>query len=147
MKTKFFSVLFIAVTSLSIFTISCKKEDTANTNTNASILGKWNVMNQTYTSFDSLQNVTDGDTLNYTAGEMVLDFKENGMVIDTDSDGETDTSYYTLNGVMLKVSDVADMSETMEFTIQNLTSSELNFYSTFTDGDGSSEKMTFTAKR
>jgi hypothetical protein len=145
MKAKFLSLLFIAVTSLSVFTISCKKEDTANSN--ASIIGKWNVMNQTSTSFDSLQNVTGGDTTNYAIGEMVLDFRQNGMVIDTYEDGETDTSYYTLNGVMLKVSDVADMSDPMEFTVLNLTSTELNIYAASIDDDGSSEKKTISAKR
>lgn len=145
MKTKFLTLLFIAATSLAVFTISCKKEDTANSN--ASIIGKWNVMNETYTSYDSLQNAIGGDTTNYANGEMVLDFRENGMVIDTDEDGEKDTSYYTLTGVKLTVSDVADMSEPMEFTIQNLTSTDLNFYAVFTEDNGAYEKMSFSAKR
>jgi hypothetical protein len=135
----------IALASLAVFISSCKKEDTANSN--ASILGKWNVMNLTETYYDSLQNLTGGDTLNYAIGEMVLDFKDNGMLIETDENGEKYTLYYTLSGMKLTISDDADMSLPLEYTVQNLTGSELNFYVTFTENDGSSEKETISAKR
>lgn len=89
----------------------------------------------------------DGDTTNYAIGELVLDFKENGMIFDTDELGDTDTTYYTLTGVMLKVSDFTDMSDPTEFTIQNLTSTDLNFFAVFPGDNGAYEKMSFSAKR
>jgi hypothetical protein len=145
MKTKFLSILFIAVTSLSVFTISCKKEDTANSK--ASILGKWNVMSESYISYDSLQNVTFGDTDYYAIGEFVLDFRDNGMVINIDEKQYKDTWFYTLSGVKLTISHLADMSDPDEFTVQNLTQTDLNFSGLYLEDNGAYEKFSFSAKR
>lgn len=147
MKTRILPLLVIAASSVALFTTSCKKEDTAKTN--SSIVGKWNVLNQTFTLFDSMGNVEDGDTNSYFPGELVLDFRENGMVINTENDGSDishDTSYYNLTGMTLKVSDLPDMSDPTTLTVQNLTTTDLNLSVEF-DEDGYTVKNSISAKR
>lgn len=148
MKTRILPLLIIAASGIALFTTSCKKEDTAKSN--ASIVGKWMVLNQTFTLFDSMGNVEDGDTNAYFPGELVIDFRENGMVINTENDGSDlsyDTSYYSLTGMTLKVSDLPDMSDPTILTVQNLTTTDLNLSVEFDEDDGYKVKNSISAKR
>jgi hypothetical protein len=138
----------IAVASLAVFISSCKKEDTAKST--VSIVGKWNVLNETFTVLDSNGFAMDGDTSTYYPGTFALDFRESGLLVNTEIDGSTihsDSSYYSLTGMTLKISDNPDMSSPNSFVVQNLTSSDLNLAFDMAMGDGYISKNTISAKR
>jgi hypothetical protein len=66
---------------------SCKKENTAKSN--VSIVGKWNVLRETFIILDSTGFVIDDDTSTYYSGTSTLDFRESGLLINTEIDGST----------------------------------------------------------
>lgn len=148
MKLKFLFIFFIVTTFLAVFTSSCKEEDTAKSN--VSIVGKWNVLRETFTVLDSTGYVIDGDTSTYYSGTFTLDFRESGLLINTEIDGSTtysDSSYYSLTGMTLKISDSPDMSSPNSLIVQNLTSSDLNLAFDMAMADGYISKNTISAKR
>jgi hypothetical protein len=148
MKSRVFLLLILTAASLSVSLNSCKKENTAKSN--VSIVGKWNVLRETFTVLDSTGFIINDDTSTYYSGTFTLDFRESGLLINTEIDGSTtysDSSYYSLTGMTLKISDNPDMSSPNSFIVQNLTSSDLNLAFDMAMGDGYISKNTISAKR
>ncbi len=148
MKSRVFLSLILTAASLSVSLNSCKEEDTAKSN--VSIVGKWNVLRETFTVLDSTGYVIDGDTSTYYSGTFTLDFRESGLLINTEIEGSTtysDSSYYSLTGMTLKISDSPDMSSPNSLIVQNLTSSDLNLAFDMAMADGYISKNTISAKR
>lgn len=148
MKSRALLLLILTTASLSVSLYSCKKENTAKSN--VSIVGKWNVLRETFIVLDSTGFVIDGDTSTYYTGTVTLDFRESGLLINTEIDGSTthsDSSYYSLTGMTLKISDNPDMSSPNSFIVQNLTNSDLNLAFDMAMGDGYISKNTISAKR
>lgn len=112
--------------ALVAFGTSCEDEAAP---ADPSIVGNWEINKVLFTMSDSATNtVLFGDTSTYAAGDFMLDFKANNMVITTQKDGSdvyVDTSYYTVTNKTLKISETPDMMDADELKIETLTATDV----------------------
>lgn len=112
--------------ALVAFGTSCEDEAAP---VDPSIVGTWEINKVLFTMSDSVTNtVLFGDTSIYAAGDFMINFQANNMVITTEKDGtdlDVDTSYYTVTNKTLKISDTPDMMDADELTIETLTATDV----------------------
>jgi hypothetical protein len=112
--------------ALVAFGTSCEDEAAP---VDPSIVGNWEINKVLFTMSDSATNtLLFGDTSTYAAGDFMLDFKANNMVISTQKNGSdvyVDTSYYTVTNKILKISETPDMMDTDELKIETLTATDV----------------------
>ncbi len=122
MKTKFLSLLFLTFISLTLFTTSCKKEETKTAETQKLFLGKWHIKLDLTVRLDS--NSTVIDTIEYEVyqrGESVWNFLENGKGF-FEGDGDSSLFYYENTNKTLNIYVDGGYLET---EINKLTSTEM----------------------
>lgn len=114
MKKLLFTLASVALLSYTMTSCVKDEEPTNNNKTATGIVGKWNTDEMNLIISDSITGLQLTDTtMVYGEGEIVQEFKEDGMVITTDEEG-SDTSYYTYNEGKLLISDMTDMSDPIE---------------------------------
>jgi hypothetical protein len=125
MKKHFIKLSTIAL-AIVAFGASCEDEAAP---ADPSIVGNWEINKVLFTMSDSATNtLLFGDTSTYAAGDFMLDFKANNMVITTQKDGSdvyVDTSYYTVTNKTLKISETPDMMDADELKIETLTATDV----------------------
>jgi len=125
MRKNLLKLSAIALTFVA-FTTSCTEEEKPAT---PSIVGNWEINKVLFTMSDSATNILlFGDTTIYAAGEFMLDFKSNNMVISTEKDGTDvymDTSYYSISDKTLKIAETPDMMDASELKIETLTATDV----------------------
>ena len=115
---------FAAVIALGFTACTDVEPTTDNTNSNP-IVGKWEVTDISTRVQDSMTGGSLVDTTiaeTYSAGEMVIDLRENGDAITSETmDNETsyDTAYYTYTAPVLKLYE--DKNNMMDFEEYNVT--------------------------
>jgi len=133
--------------ALVAFGTSCEDEAAP---VDPSIVGTWEINKVLFTMSDSVTNtVLFGDTSIYAAGDFMLDFKANNMVISTQKDGSdvyVDTSYYAISNKTLKISETPDMMDADELKIETLTASDVKLTANEYD-DGTKWYQEITGKR
>jgi hypothetical protein len=112
--------------ALVAFGTSCEDEAAP---ADPSIVGNWEINKVLFTMSDSATNtLLFGDTTIYGAGEFMLDFKANNIVINTQKEGSdiyVDTGYYTISNKILKIAETPDMMDADELKIETLSATDV----------------------
>ena len=115
MKKLLFTLASVALLSYTMTSCVKDEEPTDNNKTATGIVGKWNTDEMNLVISDSITGLKLTDTtIAYGQGEFVQEFTQDGMVITTDTEDGTDTSYYTYNNGKLLLSEMSDMSDPTE---------------------------------
>jgi hypothetical protein len=125
MKKHFIKLSTIAL-AIVAFGASCEDEAVP---VDPSIVGTWEINKVLFTMSDSATNtLLFGDTTIYGAGEFMLDFKANNIVINTQKEGSdiyVDTGYYTISNKILKIAETPDMMDADELKIETLSATDV----------------------
>ena len=115
MKKLLFTLASVALLSYTMTSCVKDEEPTDNNKTATGIVGKWNTDEMNLVISDSITGLKLTDTtITYGQGEFVQEFTQDGMVITTDTEDGSDTSYYTYNNGKLLLSEMSDMSDPTE---------------------------------
>ncbi len=124
----------ILVLGLATTFVACSKDEETTTPA-ATIVGTWEATSEN-TKVSLNGTVLQDDTTLYDAGELVVEFKSNGLAVATFDGVDPDTNKYSLNGSVLTLITL-DNVDTSVFNTTSFTSSNLIMGMNETQVDGS----------